>query len=91
MADNEKPSELSLDETKAEPHASPSRDNVEPTEMTSWDGAGNPIKHVFANDESGHLSEGTGGSTDEATKDAQDPSHVLGKDASPGLKDAGSG
>lgn len=67
------------------------RADTEPTEMTTWDGAGNPIKHVFTDDESGHLSEGTGPDTDAAMADAKDPSHVLGKDVSPGMESEGDG
>lgn len=80
---NQHPDELSPDEMKAAPKAATSRDDLEPTEMTTWDGAGNPIKHVFTDDEGGHLSEGTGPSTEKALKDARDPSHMLGPDAGP--------
>lgn len=83
MTEQDKPHDLTVDEMKADSHGPMSRDDLEPSEMTSWDGAGNPIKHVFADDESGHMSEGTGGSTDEAMKDARDPSQVLGDDAGP--------
>ncbi len=59
------------------------RDSYEPTEMTTWDGTGNPIKHVIAEDDSGFLSEGTGATTEEAEKSAKDPDQVLGDDVSP--------
>ena len=74
---------LGPDEMRAAPGTA-SRGQQEPTEMTTWDGAGNPIKHVFADDESGHLAEGTGATTDEAKANAADPDDVLGPDASPG-------
>ena len=83
MSNADKTNELSPDEMRAEPKSGIQED-AEPNEMTTWDGAGNPIKHVFADDDSGHLSEGTGSDTEEAFKDAKDPSHVLGPDAGPG-------
>lgn len=83
MTEHDTPRELTPDEMRAEPHADTSRQNLEPNEMTSWDGAGNPIKHVITDDKSGHLSEGTGRSTDEAMKEARDADSVLGKDAGP--------
>ncbi|CAN5192565.1 hypothetical protein BH24ACT1_BH24ACT1_03720 [soil metagenome] len=82
------PEELSPDQMRAAPGTG--RQDGEPTEMTTWDGAGNPIKHVFTDDESGHLSEGTGPKTEEAKKDASDPSHMLGQDASPEMGEGGS-
>ena len=82
------PDELGPDQMRAAPGTG--RQDQEPTEMTTWDGAGNPIKHVFTDDEGGHLSEGTGPSTDEALKDARDPDHVLGQDASPEMGEGGS-
>lgn len=81
MTEHETASELTPEEMRAEPHSDTSRQNLEPNHMTSWDGAGNPIDHVITDDESGHLSEGTGRSTDEAMKEARDPDSVLGKDA----------
>lgn len=89
MSNFDKADELSPDEMRAAPKTG-AQENVEPNEMTTWDGAGNPIKHVFADDESGHLSEGTGSDTDEALKDARDPSHILGPDASPDVGKGGS-
>lgn len=74
---------LGPDEMRA-PGGSTSRDQVEPTEMTTWDGAGNPIKNVVADSESGHLAEGTGATTEEAKESAADPDSVLGPDAGPG-------
>lgn len=74
---------LSPDEMRA-PGGSASRDQVEPTEMTAWDGQGNPIKHVFTNDEAGRLAEGTGHTTEEAEKEAKTGETALGPDASPG-------
>lgn len=82
------PDELGPDGMRAEPGTG--RQDQEATEMTTWDGAGNPIKHVFTDDESGHLSEGTGPSTEEALKDAKDADHVLGQDASPEMGEGGS-
>ncbi len=89
MTEHDKADELSPDEMRAAPGTG--RDNLESNEMTSWDGAGSPIKHVITDDESGHLSEGTGGSTEDAKKDANDSSHMLSEDASPGTKGPGSG
>lgn len=74
---------LGPDEMRAAP-GDTQRDQLEETQMTTWDGAGNPIKHVFADDEGGHLAEGTGGTTEEAKKSAADPDSVLGPDAGPG-------
>ena len=88
MPEQDQPDTLSPDEMRAEPGTL--RQDAEPTEMTTWDGAGNPIKHVFTDDESGFLSEGTGSSTEEAEKDARDPSHKLGDEASPGEGSGGS-
>lgn len=85
---NRHPEELGPDQMRAAPGTG--RQQGEPTEMTTWDGAGNPIKHVFTDDESGHLAEGTGASTEEAAKDAKDPSHLLGQDASPEMGEGGS-
>ncbi len=61
------------------------RQDKQPTQMTTWDGAGNPIKHVITDDESGHLSEGTGPDTESARADAGNPDHVLGDDVTPGM------
>ena len=74
---------LGPDEMRAAPGSS-SRGQQEPTQMTTWDGAGNPIKHVFTDDESGRLAEGTGHTTEEAEKEAKTGDTALGPDASPG-------
>lgn len=67
------------------------RDQKEPTQMTTWDGAGNPIKHVFADGKDGHLTEGTGETVDQAMDNAKNNDTVLGPDASPGMESEGSG
>ncbi len=84
MTENDTPRELTPDEMRAEPHSDTSRENLESNEMTSWDGTGNPIKQVIVDDESGHLSEGTGQSSDEAMKEARDSDAVVGENV--GLK-----
>lgn len=89
MTENETPRELTPDEMRAAPGTG--RDNLEPNEMNTWDGAGNPVRHVFTDDESGHLSEGTGRSTEDATQNAQDPDNMLSEDTSPGGSGPGSG
>lgn len=74
---------LSPDQMRAPGGTAPA-DRLEPTEMTAWDGAGNPIKHVFEDDEGGRLAEGTGHTPEEAKKDAKTGETALGPDASPG-------
>lgn len=83
MTEHENAKELTPDEMRADPDAVPTRQHLEPNEMTSWDGTGNPIKHVLTDDEGGHLSEGTGQSTDEAAKEAREPDSLLGEEAGP--------
>ena len=83
--------ELGPDEMRAAPGNAP-RGQTEPTQMTTWDGAGNPIKHVIAEGGDGYLTEGTGATTEEAKKNAGDPdTNVLGPDASPGEESEGGG
>lgn len=60
-----------------------SRPNLEPNEMTTFDGAGDPVKHVFTDNEAGVLAEGTGRSTEDAHEDAQEGDDILGDDAAP--------
>jgi|GEM_PF-7118701 len=67
------------------------RDSYESQEMTTWDGAGNPIKHHIGQDADGNLSEGTGPTSEAAADDAADPDHVLGDDVTPGMASEGSG
>lgn len=81
--------ELSPDEMRA-PGGS-GRADKEPTGMTTWDGAGNPIKHVITDDADGHMAEGTGPTVEDAAKDAKDPSHVLGDDVTPSMESEGDG
>lgn len=81
--------QMTPDQMRAAPGSG--RDNLQPTEMTTFDGAGNPIKHVFTDDASGRLSEGTGPDTDDAMADAKDPSHVLGDDVTPQMESEGDG
>ncbi|MDP9019341.1 MAG: hypothetical protein M3N25_00825 [Actinomycetota bacterium] len=76
---------LSPDDMRASGGRAPG-DRLEPTEMTTWDGAGNPIKHVFAEGKDGHLTEGTGATTQEAKEDAKAEDTVLGPDVSPGAE-----
>ncbi len=75
--------QMTPDQMRAAPGTG--RQDKEPTQMTTFDGAGNPIKHVITDDASGRLAEGTGPDTEAAAGDAEDPSHVLGDDASPGM------
>lgn len=58
------------------------RDDLEPNEMTSWDGAGNPIRHVLTDNAEGRLAEGTGSSAEDAKEDAEADGKVLGDDVS---------
>lgn len=67
------------------------RDQLEANQMTTWDGAGNPIKHVFAQGQDGHLTEGTGETVQEAKENAKANDTVLGPDVSPGAESEGSG
>ncbi len=60
-----------------------SRQSLEPNEMTTWDGEGDPVKNVFTDNEAGVLAEGTGRSTEDALKDAQEGGEILGDDAGP--------
>jgi hypothetical protein len=83
MNENDQAKELSPEEMQGEPDPATVRSEYEPTEMTTWDGTGNPIKHVITEDDSGFLSEGTGPTTEEATKSAKDPDQALGEDAGP--------
>ena len=83
MTEQDQAKELSPDEMKGQPDPATVRDDYEATEMTSWDGAGNPIKHVITEDDTGYLAEGTGPTTDEAVKSAKDPDQVLGDDVTP--------
>jgi hypothetical protein len=80
---------LSPDDMRAAPGSG--RGQHETNQMTTWDGAGNPIKHVFAEGQDGHLTEGTGESTQEALDNAKANDTVLGPDASPGMESEGSG
>lgn len=89
MSDQEQSDQLSPDEMRAP--GGGGRPNKEPTGMTTWDGAGNPIKHVLADDEDGHLSEGTGPDAQKAAEDAADSSHVLGDDVTPQMESEGKG
>ncbi len=84
MTENDTPRELTPDEMRAEPDSDSSRQNLESNEMTSWDGAGNPITNVITDDESGRLSEGTGQSSDEAMEEARDTDAAVGENV--GLK-----
>ena len=84
MTENDTPRALTPDEMRAEPDSDSSPQNLESNEMTSWDGAGNPIKQVIADDESGQLSAGTGQSSDEAMKEARDTDTAVGENV--GLK-----
>ena len=91
-SDQLKPEEMGQmtpDQMRAAPGSG--RSDTQPTEMTTFDGAGNPIKHVLTDDDSGHLSEGTGPTTEAAMDDARDPSHVLGDDVSPSMESEGDG
>ena len=81
--------QMTPDQMRAAPGTG--RSDVQPTEMTTWDGAGNPIKHVIANDEDGHLSEGTGPDSTSAAADARNPDHVLGDDVTPSMESEGDG
>ncbi|MBW3626993.1 MAG: hypothetical protein KY412_05220 [Actinobacteria bacterium] len=81
---------LGPDEMRA-PGGSTPRGQLETNQMTTWDGAGNPIKHVFAEGKDGHLTEGTGADTQEAKDNAKANDTVLGPDASPGAESEGGG
>lgn len=74
--------QLSPEEMRAEPGVG--RQDVEPNEMATWDGAGNQIHNVITDSESGHLSEGTGDTTEEAMKEARDSDAAVGENV--GLK-----
>lgn len=91
MSDDTQAEELSPDQMRAQPDPATVRSDYEPTQMTTWDGAGNPIKHVITQDDTGYLAEGTGPSNEEAMKDAKDPDHVLGADVSPSMESEGDG
>ena len=82
MTEQERSSEeLSPDQMRAAPKTG--RDDLEPTEMTTWDGEGNPIRSVFTDNAEGRLGEGTGRDTEDALKDAQADGKVLGADSGP--------
>ncbi|MBW3575115.1 MAG: hypothetical protein KY450_09650 [Actinobacteria bacterium] len=81
--------QMTPDQMRADPGAG--RGDTEPTEMTTFDGAGNPIKHVITDDDSGRMTEGTGPDTESAMSDAKDPSHVLGDDVTPSMESEGDG
>lgn len=81
MTEQGEKSELTPDEMRAAPKTG--RDNLEPTEMTTWDGEGNPISHVFTDNAEGRLAEGTARDTDSALEDAQADGKVLGEDSGP--------
>lgn len=83
MPPQEAKEHLSPDEMRA-PSGNTPRSQTEPTQMTTWDGAGNPIKHVIAEGDDGYLTEGTGATTQEAAKNAKTNDTVLGPDVSPG-------
>lgn len=77
MTEHEENRELTPDEMKTDPDSASSRDassrdDLDPAQMTTWDGAGNPMPHVFANDEDGRLDEGLGETADKALTDARD-------------------
>jgi hypothetical protein len=80
---------LSTDEMKGGNTAT--RGSYESVEMTSWDGAGNPIKHVIGQDEEGRLSEGTGPTAGAAAQNTKDSSEILGTDVTPGMESEGGG
>ena len=81
--------QMTPDQMRAAPGSG--RADTEPTQMTTFDGAGNPIKHVITDDDSGRLTEGTGPDTQSAMADAKDPSHVLGDDVTPSMESEGDG
>ncbi len=81
MTEQAQGEELSPDQMRAAPKTG--RDNLEPTEMTTWDGEGNPIRNVFTDNAEGRLAEGTGRSTEDALKDAQADGKVIGEDSGP--------
>lgn len=64
------------DEGVRAPLASEGADHAE---MSVFDGAGNESVVVVADDEEGKVSEGTGGTSEEAMADAKEPGHRLGK------------
>ncbi len=76
--------QMSPDQMRAAPGGG--RADQQPTQMTTWDGAGNPIKHVITNDDHGYMSEGTGPDTQSALADAGNPDHVLGDDVTPSME-----
>lgn len=80
MSDQRSSDEFNPEEMQAPPKTG--RDELEPNEMTSWDGAGNPIHHVLTDNAEGRLAEGTGPSTEDAHKDAEADGKVLGDDVS---------
>ncbi|MGI9119128.1 MAG: hypothetical protein ACR2G7_03185 [Acidimicrobiales bacterium] len=82
MTEQELPDEqLSPDQMRQ--GAKVSRQSLEPNEMTTWDGEGDPVKGVFTDNEAGVLAEGTGSSTEDALKDAEEGDEILGDDAGP--------
>lgn len=81
MTEHGQQHELTPDEMRAAPKTG--RDDLEPNEMTTWDGEGNPIRNVFADNAEGRLAEGTGRDTDSALKDAQADGTILGDDSGP--------
>lgn len=91
MSDDSQADQLSPDQMRSEPDPATVRSDYEQTEMTTFDGAGNPIKHVITQDDTGYLSEGTGPGHEEAVQDAKDPDHLLGDDVSPSMESEGDG
>ncbi|MDQ3354568.1 MAG: hypothetical protein M3507_08860 [Actinomycetota bacterium] len=81
MSDQRSSDEYNPDEMRAAPKTG--RDDPEPNEMTTWDGAGNPVRDVFTDNAEGRLAEGTGDTAEEARKDAEADGKVLGEDAGP--------
>ncbi len=81
MTEQRSSDEFNPDEMRAAPKTG--RDDLETNEMTTWDGAGNPIHNVFSDNAEGRSAEGTGRSTDDAAKDAEADGKVLGDDAGP--------
>jgi hypothetical protein len=84
MTEHDQKRELTPEEMKASPKTA-ARDQQEPNPMTTWDGAGNPISHVFADDEEGRLAEGVGDTPEDAAHDARDTGTSRGVSRKPGL------
>ncbi len=81
MTEKRTSGELTPEEMQAPPKTG--RDDLEPTQMTTWDGTGEPINHVLTDNAEGRLAEGTGRSTEDARQDAQADGKVLGDDTGP--------